>query len=136
MIQALLIGLIVMAGGAPENRLQVLSEKLAMDLRDSRHCEINPDNGYTQCQFTYRGLQFVRRTVTLPSGRHSFVDIERLDPGDVGVSLTGYGPCFAVQVTADRPEDAAAAYMNVRDGRIAADGRTIGCFPQARTPKP
>ncbi len=120
----------------PSDRFRVLSEKLALDLQDSRRCEVNPDNGYTQCHYAYRGLRFVRRTIRLPDGRPStFVDIERLDPGPVTVTIHGTGPCMFVSVTAERPEDTASVGLNIQDGRIHADGRNLACFPKPRKPR-
>lgn len=125
----LLLVALMLAGSSPgADRVRVLSEKLALDLRDSRKCEVNPDNGYTQCRYRYKGLRFVHRKLMFPSGESSFVDIERLDPGNVGISITG-SPCFAVSISSDNPDNVAAAYVNAKDGRIAADGKSIGCFP-------
>ncbi len=129
MVGALLMSSILTAGtDSAVERLRVLSEKLALELRDSRHCEVNPDNGYVQCHYQYKGLRFVRRTLNLPTRKLSFVNIESLEPGNVGISIHDGGPCFSVNITADRPEDVAAVFVNVKDGRISADGRAAGCF--------
>lgn len=114
------------------DRPRILSEKLASDLRESRRCETNPDNGYLQCHYQYQGLRFTRRVVQFPSGPLSHVEVESVSPQEpVTVSFSGVGPCFQINITSDNLEDVAAAMMNVSDGRISADGREIGCFPKA-----
>jgi hypothetical protein len=130
-----IVALSVGAGPAsplPE-RLRVLSEKLAQDIQDSRRCETDPDSGYLRCSYEYEGLRFVRVVLPRPPGEPmTWVEVESLTEGHVILSLHGYGPCVVVNVSAEEAGDLAMAHLNIRDGRVAADGRDIGCYPKDR----
>jgi hypothetical protein len=111
----------------PSHRLRALSEKLASDLRESRRCEVNPDNGYTRCTYSYVPLRFSRVTWSHMSSRlFPFIEIESLGEGHVSVQFYG-GRCLSVNLSSDDPSDLASAFVNVADGKISADFREAGC---------
>jgi hypothetical protein len=135
MMRILLAVLLLTGPGARPDpqRLRILSEKLALDLVDSKRCEVI-GGSHTACRYNYEGLTFTRRIFTEPF-KHAFVDIEALESGAVTVQVYGDGPCISIQASpVGRPEDIAVAHMNVKDGRIAADAQSVGCLRKG-TPK-
>jgi hypothetical protein len=126
----LLLSLALAASPTDLERIRVNSEKLAMDVQASRNCEVNPDNGYTQCHYSYEGLRFTRRILQEPVAM-MFVEVESLAPGRMSVVFSGRGPCISLSLGSDNPANVAQVFVNVNDGRIDADGKKIGCFPKS-----